>query len=134
VNDRPTAAELAEAVRLFLEQELAPALEDARLRFGTLIAANVLGIVSRELATETDHLREEWTALAGLLGEMGPTPTDPAELRRAVRGLNERLCQRIRDGALDDPEGFRAAAAVVRRQVVRKLEVANPRYVAARRP
>jgi hypothetical protein len=31
MNDRPSAAELVEAVRLFLEKELLPALSDQRL-------------------------------------------------------------------------------------------------------
>ena len=35
MNDRPTATELIDAVRLYLEKELLPALGDARLRFQT---------------------------------------------------------------------------------------------------
>ena len=46
--DRPVASELAEAVRLFLEQELLPTLADHRLRFRTLVAMNALSIVARE--------------------------------------------------------------------------------------
>lgn len=48
--DRPTAAELAQAVREFLEGEILPALSDHRLRFRTLVAMNALGIVERETA------------------------------------------------------------------------------------
>ncbi len=48
--DRPTAAELAEAVREFLEAELLPVLDDHRLRFRTLVAMNALGMVERETA------------------------------------------------------------------------------------
>ena len=44
MNDRPTAAELLAAARQFLEAELIPTLGDARLRFQTLVAANVLAI------------------------------------------------------------------------------------------
>jgi hypothetical protein len=50
VTDRPTAAELAEAVREFLESEVLPVAADDRLRFRTLVAMNALGIVHRELA------------------------------------------------------------------------------------
>ena len=46
--DRPTAAELAAAVREFLETELLPTLDDQRLRFRTLVAMNALSIVERE--------------------------------------------------------------------------------------
>ena len=48
--DRPTAAELAESVREFLEAEILPVLADHRLRFRTLVAMNALGMVERETA------------------------------------------------------------------------------------
>ncbi len=48
--DRPTAAELAESVREFLETEILPGLDDARLRFRALVAMNALGMVERETA------------------------------------------------------------------------------------
>jgi Domain of unknown function (DUF6285) len=48
-HDRPTPAELAEAVREFLESEILPTLSDHRLRFRTLVAINGLGILQREL-------------------------------------------------------------------------------------
>lgn len=46
--DRPTAAELATAVREFLEAEILPIVDDHRLRFRTLVAMNALSIVERE--------------------------------------------------------------------------------------
>ncbi len=47
-TDRPTAAELATAVREFLEAEILPTIGDHRLRFRTLVAMNALSIVERE--------------------------------------------------------------------------------------
>jgi hypothetical protein len=47
-HDRPTASELATAVREFLEAEILPTLDDHRLRFRTLVAMNALTIVERE--------------------------------------------------------------------------------------
>ena len=47
-SDRPTGAELATAVREFLEFEILPTLDDHRLRFRTLVAMNALSIVERE--------------------------------------------------------------------------------------
>jgi hypothetical protein len=125
MNDRPTARELIDAVRLYLEKELLPSLTDARQRFQTLIAANVLSVAGRELDAGGAMLAEERAWLSALLGEDGDVPA-----------LNERLCERIRRGEFDDPERFAEAAAVVRRTVVRKLEIANPRYLssAARAP
>ena len=48
MTDRPSARELAAAVREFLETELLPTLDDHRLRFRTLVAMNALSIVERE--------------------------------------------------------------------------------------
>jgi hypothetical protein len=133
MNDRPSAAELVEAARHYLEAELLPTLTDARQRFQTLVAANVLAIACRELAAEEGQLREEWDLVAGLLGADSPRPEGLAALRQAVRQANARLCERIRAGDFDGPARFRAAAAVARQLVVRKLEVANPRYLASLR-
>ena len=58
-HDRPGPAELIEAAREFLEQELLPTLDDQRLRFRALVAVNALGIAARELASEEPGLSEE---------------------------------------------------------------------------
>jgi hypothetical protein len=134
MNDRPTAAELVAAARGFLEGELLPALSDARLRFQTLVTANVLAIAERELAGEEDPLREEWRWLAGLLDLPQPGSERLGPLREAVRAANDTLCQRIRAGAFDEPARFRSLAGLLRRAVEAKLAVANPRYLAAARP
>ena len=131
MNDRPTAAELIDAVRHYLEAELLPTLTDSRQRFQALVAANVLAIAGRELAGEEAQLREEWELLAGLLGAGGPPPEGLTALRQEVRQANARLCERIRAGDFDGPPSFRAASTAVRQLVVRKLEVANPRYLAS---
>src|SRR5262245_34470957 len=125
MNDRPTAPELVQAVRTFLEAEVVPALTDARLRFQALVAANVLSIVGRELSSEEEVLRAE----AALLG-LSP-PERLGELRRAVAEANASLCARIRAGEFDEPGPFRELAVKVRQTVVAKLMVANPRYLAA---
>jgi hypothetical protein len=52
--DRPSAAELAEAVREFLDVELMPAIDDRRLRFRTLVAINALSILERELTAQAE--------------------------------------------------------------------------------
>jgi hypothetical protein len=130
MNDRPTAAELIDAARLYLEKELLPALTDQRQRFQTLVAANVLAIAGRELAGEEEMLRQEWHLLAGA----APAPVGVVELRRAVQQLNERLCEQIRTGDFDEPGSRREVLARLRRQVAAKLAVANPRYLEATRP
>ena len=131
MHDRPTATELLAAVRQFLEAELLPDLSDPRLRFQTLVAANVLAIAERELRAEDQHLQEEWERLSGLLLLTQPGPESTAELRRAVRSANVQLCSEIRKGHFDEPTQFLSLLRELRKGVVRKLEVANPRSLRA---
>lgn len=134
MNDRPTVAELLDAVRGYLEKELLPTVNDPRLRFQTLIAANVLSIASREVGSEEALLIAEKRDLEGLLGEGVDEPGTLEELRERVRRLNERVCEQIREGAYDALPWRSEALDVVRRQVIRKLEVANPRYLRGSAP
>ena len=128
MQDRPTALELLAAVRAFLAEELVPSL-DGRRRFHALVAANVLGIVERELAGEEETLAVEWGRLSELLDRGGERPASLAALRAAVRALTEELTERIRSGAADGgPFGARVRAHV-RATVVEKLRVANPGLV-----
>lgn len=133
MHDRPSATELIDAVRGFLETEVVPALGDARLRFHSLIAANVLAVALRELRGEESSLAEEWHQLSSLLGETGELPCGLTGLRDGVRAMNERLCAAIREGKFDG-ERFAEAAQVLRLRVMRKLEVANPKYLEASGP
>ena len=61
--DRPTAAELVEAVWEFLGQEVLPNAKDHREKFRTLVAMNALAIALRELEggvmeADEEELRE----------------------------------------------------------------------------
>ncbi len=65
MSERPTGAELAEAIQEFLATEILPTLTDHRLRFRTLVAMNALGIVYRELLSvppEDDAAQRELAA------------------------------------------------------------------------
>jgi Domain of unknown function (DUF6285) len=73
--DRPTAAELVEAVAEFLSEEVLPAATDHRFKFRTLVAINALAIASRELASDDSSLTQEEVA---------------------------KLAHRIREGEVDD--------------------------------
>jgi hypothetical protein len=127
MNDRPSVKELLDAVRHYLEKELLPSLTDARQRFQTLIAANVLSIAARELVSEETMLAEEYALLAPLVVATGEWPTSLTKQRECIRALNETLCEQIRHGAYH--ERWREVTAIVRQLVVRKLELANPRYL-----
>ena len=122
--DRPTALELLEAVRGFLETEVAKGASDPRLRFRALVAANALSIAARELAVDETSSLAEARILRELLGE-APSGAPAADEARA---LSSELCRRIRAGT---PPGETAAA--VRRIVEGKLAAASPRYLQKKR-
>ncbi len=129
MQDRPTAVELLHAVRQFLEQDVLPGLEGRR-RFHGLVAANVLGIVARELEQEEGALVAEWRRLRDLLALDESRPPGRSDgLRAAVRELTERLVARIRAGEADDGAFADAVRAHVRLTVVEKLRVANPKHL-----
>jgi hypothetical protein len=88
--DRPTAAELVEATREFLESEIHPTLTDQRLRFRTLVAINALGIAQRELESGEEMLSpEELEELARQI-RSGDVPDD------ALERLREHVAAKLR--------------------------------------
>jgi hypothetical protein len=128
VQDRPTAVELLNAVREFLEQDVMPGLE-GRKRFHALVSANVLSIVARELAGEETMLVAEWERLRNLLRTDDVPPARLGDLRTAVDALSRRLCDRIRAGDADAGPFADAVRDHVRATVVDKLRIANPKYL-----
>jgi Domain of unknown function (DUF6285) len=77
VGDRPTAAELVEAVWEFFADEVLPAATDHRQKFRTLVAMNALGIARRELEQSNTVLlsRDELEDLARAI-RAGQAPED----------------------------------------------------------
>jgi uncharacterized protein DUF6285 len=110
-HDVPTAAQLLEAVRGWLQADVMAAT-DGRLQFDTRVAINVLAMVERELALGAGH--EE--AHLDRLSRLGVA--DDAELAAAIRS-----------GALDDR--LDEVRALVWDSVRDKLAVANPKYLAS---
>jgi hypothetical protein len=124
MQDRPTAAELLDAVREFLADEIVPHLIDRRTRFRALVAVNALKILQREAEEETQHVRDEACALRVLLNSDAPLPDDSDAQRQLVLDLNAELASRIRAGR---PPA--RTAEHLRRVVTAKLVVANPEYL-----
>ena len=91
MTDRPTAAELVEATREYLEAEILPALADQRLRFRTLVAINALRIAQRELeSTEEAVLSPEEAAELARRIRAGEIPEGALEL------LERHVAQKLR--------------------------------------
>ena len=101
-QDRPSAAELLQAVREFLESDVTNATE-GRIKFHTRVSINALAIVERELAAT------------------GATAQAAQELER-----DRDLAGRIRNGSVTPDSVF----ADIRESVRQKLLVANPKYLA----
>ena len=109
LHDAPSATQLLEAVREWVEGDVRDATE-GRVQFHTRVAANVLAALERELTA-------------------GPAMAAAHARRLAELGVaDEReLADRIRAGdwSTDD----RAVLDAVRQTVVDKLAVANPKYL-----
>ena len=108
-HDAPNAAQLVEAVREFLEQDVLGAT-DGRVQFHTRVAINALKMVQREL-------------------EAGASPAEDHAARLARLGVSSEaeLAAAIRSGALD--ERYDEVKELVWETVRDKLAVANPRYL-----
>ena len=107
-HDVPTAAELVEAVREWIERDVSGGL--ATNRFHARVATNVLAIVQREL-------------------ELGPSQAQAHADRLARLGVTDDhdLARAIRDGEMDDRAD--EVRELVWASVRDKLAVANPRYL-----
>ncbi len=109
LHDAPSAAELVEAVREFLERDVMAATE-GRVQFHARVAARVLATVERELALGPGQVAAHAAALAtlGLASDV--------ELAAAIRAL---------DSGLPVPEAW---VQVTWDAVAAKVAVANPSY------
>jgi hypothetical protein len=119
MQDLPTAAELVEAVREFLERDVFPAVEGRR-RFHTRVAMNVLGIVQRELTLGGAADARERVRLAALL-------PGAADGDRTLTELNSELAAAIREDTLGVSRS--ELVAHLRETLRDKLAIANPGYI-----
>jgi hypothetical protein len=110
-HDVPTAAELVEAVREWIERDLLGTAQ-GRTQFQARVAVTALSMVERELALGDELAIRHQQRLA----ELGCA--DEAE-----------LAAKIRAGDFDDR--LTEVRELVRQSVVDKLRVANPKYLNA---
>ena len=109
LHDVPSAAQLIESVREWIERDLIPASQ-GRVQFQARVAVTALSIVERELSLSDELAARHAERLASL------GCADDAE-----------LAAQIRSGVFDGRHA--EVRAAVRESVVDKLRVANPRYL-----
>ena len=108
-HDRPTASELIESVREWLERDVLPSVE-GRLSFHTRVAMNSLDIVIREIETQ----QTDTAVHSEVLSSLGVAS-------------DEELALRIREGHFD---GTLAQLVETLSPVIEnKVRVANPKYL-----
>jgi len=128
MQDRPTAAELLVTLGEYLDEEVLPAVQGA-LRYKTLVAANLVKILERELAAGDGPLRAERDRLAALLGTtVGAGEALSAERAADVERLDAELQRRLLDPEPLDRAFLLAARDALELSVLDKLAVNKPGY------
>ena len=130
MQERPDKATLLEAVAKFLFADLHPAVEDKRLAFRVLIAANLAATLAGELRSQDSLSLGELSRLRELYPE--DPPGEPASMTAedrlaAVRELNARLVRDVRERNLSAGQ-MAIARAYTRRTIEETLTVLNPRF------
>jgi len=125
VQDIPDKATLLAAVRRFLKADLAKETTDPALRFRVLIAANLLGVVERELAHEQAHHTAEVERLSTLLSDIDEESLLSLQGDEARREALAPLYERLLSGDSEDPQ---AVFDHVKATLADKLAVVNPRF------
>jgi len=117
MHDRPTPAELLEAVATFLRDHVVAQATSGQVAFHARVAANALDIARRQVALAPAAHAREHAALVNLLG------ADPSH---DLAQLNQLLCERIAGGVMDlDTPGL---ADCLWQITLDKLAVDQPRY------
>lgn len=128
--DRPTIAELMDAIRNHLETQIIPAVHDDRkLYYQTLIAANLMKIIEREMQTGAEQLREEWTRLNFVQGVDMLYPGDSNKVRDSLAERNRQLCEEIKAGRYDYQPKRAALSEHLLVTTRQQLEVSNPKFL-----
>jgi Tfp pilus assembly PilM family ATPase len=114
MQDKPDIKDLMLAVQTYLEQQALPQLS-GHTGFHGRVAANVLGILHRQLTLAPGFEAAEKARLETLLGKTG-----------TLEGLNRLLCQRIDAGDM----GLDNAALMehLTKTTMGKLAIDQPKY------
>jgi hypothetical protein len=129
MTSEPTAQELVEAVREHLETKVLPTLSDHQLRFQTLVATHVLGVVEREVARGEGQAWHQWEELTAFFGRDEMRPETSKALHQRLDELNAELCLAIREGRYDDAPDASWLRTILRMQVEDALALWNPEFL-----
>ncbi len=128
--DQPNARDLLHAVWKHLEENVMPALtHDRTLYFQTLIAANLVGVVERELQYGAIHLKAQWNRLNAMQDVDLPQPGEWEEATEALKIRNRELCYDIRAGRYDDQFFKEVLYEHLLASTMEQLQVANPAHL-----
>jgi hypothetical protein len=115
MHDAPSAKELIEAVKSFIDKTAAPQLT-GHAAFHARVASNALATVLRELDIRPAAEAAEKARLESLLGTSG----------ESVTALNQMLCEEIRAGRMDlSTEGL---LSHLKTTTIDQLSVDQPGY------
>jgi hypothetical protein len=115
MHDAPSAKELIEAVKAFIDKTAAPQLT-GHAAFHARVASNALATVLRELDIRPAAEADEKARLEALLGTAGASALD----------LNRELCNAIRSGQMNlSTEGL---LAHLKSTTIAQLSVDQPGY------
>ena len=123
MQDRPTAAEVLVTIGEYLNEAVLPAVEGA-LRYKTLVAANLIKVLERELAAGDGPPRRERDRLTALLG----VTAGGEDLAGDVLGLNAELQRRLLAPTAPSREFLLAARDALEAAAVETLAVNKPGY------
>ncbi|MGQ2799167.1 DUF6285 domain-containing protein [Leptospira santarosai] len=131
MQDKPTSADLLEAIQDFLMKEVLPQFKDKELlSYKTLVSWNMLGVVSREIRSGEEALDKELGRLVELLDKSSVFPSTLNEKKKLVHDWNMELLDRIRKEKLSS-ENSRYWNHV-KETVKEKVEITNPRFASER--
>ncbi|MDO6393528.1 DUF6285 domain-containing protein [Leptospira santarosai] len=131
MQDKPTSADLLEAIQDFLMKEVLPQFKDKELlSYKTLVSWNMLGVVSREIRSGEEALDKELGRLVELLDKSSVFPSTLNEKKKLAYDWNMELLERIRKEKLSS-ENSRYWNHV-KETVKEKVEITNPRFASER--
>lgn len=130
--DRPDIFQLLDAVKVYLQNEVVPALKEDRKRYyQALVAVNLIGVVAREIHMRADHLYAEWDRLNFVQDVAAPVPPDVNEARAALAERNRTFCEEIKAGRYDIAPGRSALFEHLLITAHTQLEVSSPKFLEA---